>query len=179
MQIVSNPVTVAALSILVYFATTKIIAAVKHAREESAKRNKANIDTVARLAISQEALAAELATARTDFAACLRLLASRTDYLTESLNSSAKASEKILEGTTKACEAIAVATDKHRETVAEFTKLVVGPGMSKDSLETATDEHKDRVFSEMAHRAAGETPERARELAELEEMQAANSYPTV
>ncbi len=84
--------------------------------------------------------------------------------------------EKIMTGTIKACEAIVVATEKHRETVAEFSKLVF-PENKKDALQYANEVDKDRIYSEMGHRAAGKSDDEAAALAE-EEAQRPTSYMT-
>lgn len=76
--------------------------------------------------------------------------------------------EKILIGTTKACEAIAITTEKHRETVISLGRLLLGPEGAKDSLTQPTEDDRDRLAAEMAFRAMGHAPGEAKDLAAAE-----------
>lgn len=95
-------------------------------------------------------------------------LATESDRFSKSLESAASMSEKILTGTAKACEAIAVTTEKHRETVASLGKLLFGTGSGKDALTQPSEQDRDLLAAEMAYRAQGNSPGEARALAEAE-----------
>lgn len=85
--------------------------------------------------------------------------------------------EKMLTGATKACEAIAVSTEKHRMTVEQLGKLLFDGG-SKDALQVAQEEDRDRHYAEIAYRIAGKTPEEAKMLAEEELAGESTMYPS-
>ncbi len=87
--------------------------------------------------------------------------------------------EKAMAGTVKACAAIAIATDKHRESVAELGKMFFGSDPGREALQNATEEYKDKTYRKMEHRAAGKTEEEAEALAEVEiEQDALSTYPS-
>ncbi len=88
--------------------------------------------------------------------------------LRKALDEAAKSQEKIMIGTTKACEAIAVTTERHRETVASLGKLLFGSGTGRDALSQPTEEDRDRLSAELAYRAQGHSPEAAQVLADAE-----------
>lgn len=103
-------------------------------------------------------------------------LAAEADRFAKSLDSASNMQEKILTGTTKACESIAVTTEKHRQTVASLGKMIFGAEAGKDALTQPSEQARDILHAEMAYRAQGNSPEEARALAEAE-IERENSLP--
>ncbi len=98
--------------------------------------------------------------------------------LKKALDDAARMSEKILIGTTKACEAIAMTTEKHRETVAALGKILVGSSSGGDPLTQPTEQAKDLLAAEMVYRAQGHGAEEARALA-ADEIERESSLPSM
>ncbi len=80
-----------------------------------------------------------------------------------------KTLDSMATGTTKACLAIALATDKHRESVDAFSKAVFGQGGREDALQKPEDKDKNRIYREMEYISKGKAVEEARILAEQDE----------
>lgn len=119
---------------------------------------------------------AEFLAYRRELAAALAKMAASEAELAVLLAKIADMPEKVMTGVTKACEAIAAETVKHRESVEQFGKLIFGK--AKDQVESPSEHDRDRAYLEMAYRAQGHSPDSARDLAEIDQMKEASSYPS-
>ncbi len=93
--------------------------------------------------------------------------------------------EKMLDGATRACLAIATETGKHRASVDAFAKLVfkqeagAEKDKDRDAVQAPSEADKDLFYAEMEHRSAGKTEAEAKALAEEEALAAgATAYPS-
>lgn len=170
MQIASiiNLLAFAVVCVAIYHGATILARKLK---ERDAKKLAADQELarlLGNLVKALEALAKSHITLDMRIAAESERFGSAATELQKTLDDAAKMSEKILIGTTKACEAIAITTEKHRETVASLGKLLFGPGAGKDALTQPSERDRDQLAAEMAYRAQGHSPEKAKALAEAE-----------
>ncbi len=170
-QALSNPVVVGILVLAAVALGNQLLKFLKAMKADYDAKAQAANAALANLAgaihLATETLSAVVGEADARLVRVEKLLADAT-----------ASSEKLLTGSLKACEAIATATDKHRASVEAFSENLFGRDRGKEALEIPSEIDKDRAYTEMQFRAAGKTPEEARDLAEQELAHTGALYPS-
>ncbi len=170
-QAFTNPIVIAVLALALYVGCQRLWKWREIQRAESAQRAAAANAAIDNLACAINAAVTGLVDAADRWD-------TRMAKVEKLLADAASNSDKILTGSTKACEAIAVATDKHRATVEEFSKTIFGKERGKEALEAPSDLDKDRAYREMQYRAEGKTSEEAADAANIDLIKEGAMYPS-